>query len=292
MAKSPASSLSEHCKQLLANEQTLFKQDYLQHAIKGESKADFIGKPFLLYNDAHNKGILLIHGLMAAPYEVKQWANYLFDQGYNVYAPRLAGHGTSAVDLSTHKKEQWIASVDRGYDILSSCCDEIIIGGFSTGAALALNMAIKSPEKFSALISISAPLKIAKFSARFAGTVNNWNKLLNRLSIPLGKKEYVTNHADNPHINYLRCPVSSIVQIKSLMKNVRQGLDKLTMPALVMHATGDPKVDVQSSRDIFQQLGSSQKHYQEIDFHQHGIINGNIAQEVFSHSGYFLKKSA
>lgn len=62
--------LSERCKQWLADEELLFDQDYQCHAIAGESKDKTIGKPYLLYQPNNKKGVLLIHGLMAAPFEV------------------------------------------------------------------------------------------------------------------------------------------------------------------------------------------------------------------------------
>lgn len=283
-------SLSERCKQRLVNEELLFDQDYQRHAIVGESKEKPIGKPYLLHHSGNSKGVLLIHGLMAAPLEVKQWADALYAQGYNVYAPRLSGHGTSVIDLATRNKRDWVQAVERGYKILAACSDEIILAGFSTGAALALNMAIKYPDNFSALICISTPLKIKKFSANFARPINQWNKVLTRLNVSKAKKEFVSNHADNPHINYLRCPVSSIVQIQSLMKDVRQNLAAIDLPTLVMHATNDPKVDVQSSKDIYRLIGSQDKTYHEIYFDRHGIINGDISKGVFNQVDLFLQK--
>lgn len=286
-------SLSEQCKLWLAHEEQLFDQDYEKYAIVGESKDKTIGKPYLLYHPNNKQGVLLVHGLMAAPFEVRQWADALFAQGYNVYAPRLTGHGTSALDLAMRNREEWIHSVERGYKILAECSDDIIVAGFSTGAALALDMVIKHPHDFCGLICISAPLKLKKFTAHFASPVHYWNKALTRIGtanrFEAVTKKFVTNHADNPHINYLRCPVSSIVQIKCLMKGVRQKLASIAIPTLIMHATHDPKVDVQSSKDIYRLVGSQTKTYHEVDFDQHGIINGEISKQVFHQVELFLR---
>lgn len=282
------------CQVLLDAELALFNDEYHRHFLAGESKPKHIGQPYLLHhpykNGTVNKAVLLVHGLMAAPEEVRQWADYLFAQGYTVYAPRLAGHGTSAVDLSNRTMAEWVDSVQRGHEILKNCCDEITIAGFSTGAALTLHHAIQNPNSFNGLISISAPLKFKKFSAHFAKPVNYWNRLINVLRLPNPKKEYVTNHADNPHINYLRCPVSSIVQIQRLMKGIRSKLATVEMPSLMIHANGDPKVDVQSSQDIYDLIGSESKQYHEIDFDLHGIIRGDISKQVFGHVGDFLEE--
>jgi esterase/lipase len=282
-------ALNTICQTLLAAEETLFAEEYAQHHLAGESKHSDIGKPFLLHNPAARSGILLVHGLMAAPEEVRQWADYLFAQGYTVYAPRMAGHGTSAVDLNSRRHSEWSASVQRGYAILQNCCDEVIAAGFSTGAAIMLQQVIEHPHQFRALISISAPVRFSKFSAHFARPVHRLNRVLQGIGLRQFAKPFVTNHADNPHINYLRCPVASIVQIKRLMKNVLPALHRIQIPALIMHASHDPKVHVQSARDIYRHISSPQKEYVEVDFALHGIIRGEISQQVFAHVTAFLQ---
>ncbi len=283
-------------ERLLQNEQSLFNKDYEQYFIEDESKPKAIGEPFLLKHPTSTQGVLLIHGLMAAPEEVREWGEFLFSQGYTVYAPRMAGHGTSAIDLAQRTMEDWVESVERGHEILKGYCDNIIIAGFSTGGAMALYQTIKHPDAFDALISISAPLKFKKFSAHFAAPINNWN-LLSRLFGDalldqwMDTSEFVTNHADNPHINYLRCPVSGIVQIQRLMKKVYPGLASISIPTLIIHAKGDPKVDVQSGRDIFKKIKTKHKTYKEIDFNLHGIVRGDIAKEVFAEVSAFLHET-
>lgn len=277
----------------------MFDAEYQQYFLTGESKPQSIGRPYLLHNDTAKHGILLIHGLMAAPEEVREWADFLFAMGYTVYAVRMAGHGTSANDLAQREASEWIASVERGHEILKSCCEHICIAGFSTGASVALYQCIKQPDAFEALICISAPLKFKKFSTHFAEPVNAWNQLSHAWDAsPLGKiintsklrKEFATNHADNPHINYLRCPVRSIVEIKRMMAEVCQKFSSISIPTLVIHGTDDPKVNVQSSREIFARIQSNDKQYKEVDFHLHGIIRGEVAKQVFSEVEVFLSR--
>lgn len=274
---------------LLAREQQLFEQEYAQHYLAGETKPRDIGQPYLLQHPQAKTGVLLVHGLMAAPEEVRELADYLFSQGYSVYAPRMAGHGTSALDLAQRDASEWNASVERGYAILQCCCERIVAAGFSTGGAVMLNQVIQHPQAFAALISISAPLKFKKFSAHFARPLTAWNQLMLALGWPKLARPFVTNHADNPHINYLRCPVRSIAQIQRMMRSVYRGLPSITIPSLIIHADADPKVDVQSGRDIFRRITSTNKRHREIAFNQHGIVRGEIAQQVFSEVGTFLR---
>ncbi len=275
-------------QRLLTQELEAFHRDYAQFYLEGETKPKTVGEPFLLWRPEQRVGVLLVHGLMAAPEEVREWAQFLFAQGYTVYAPRMAGHGTSAIDLATRSVQEWEASVEQGYRILQTCCDEIVAAGFSTGAAIAMRRVIQAPDAFAALISISAPLKFAKFSARFAEPVRRLNGLLVHVGLARWSKPFVTNHADNPHINYLRCPVASIARIQQLMRQVKRALPSVQVPALVIHAKDDPKVDVRSGREIYRRLGSRNKSYREIRHHQHGIVRGAIAQEVFACVEAFL----
>ena len=112
---------------LLAAESELFIREYKENYSAGESKPQDIGMPFLLRSPGSDIGVLLIHGLMAAPEEVKELAQFLHGKGLTVYVPRLSGHGTSSLDLSKHNYHDWLNSVDRGHAILKNgffwvCC--------------------------------------------------------------------------------------------------------------------------------------------------------------------------
>lgn len=282
-------SLPDECLRLLNLEQALFSKEYRDFYAEGETKPEEVGSPYLLHNAQSKKGVLLIHGLMAAPEEVREWAEYLYDAGYSVYAPRMAGHGTSSLDLSHRNKQEWVSSVSRGHDILKTFCETITIAGFSTGASVALQQVIRNPDAFDAIISISAPLKLKSFSANFAGLLNTWNRFFSAIGLSAITKPYASNHADNPHINYLRCPINSVVQIQKLMKSVVVKLSGIKIPSLVIHGTGDPKVDVAGAREIFNRISSTNKTYKEIDANVHDIVRGEIAESVFEEVSVFLK---
>jgi len=280
--------ISPECRRLLDQETLLFEKEYAAHFLAGETKPRQIGAPYLLRSTETDRGVLLIHGLMAAPEEVRQWADFLHAQGYTVYAPRLAGHGTSAPDLAGRCYRDWIASVERGHAILKLCCEKIVVAGFSTGAGLALEAALRKPAEFAAVIAISAPLKFKSLSSSFAEALDGWNVLLRRMGIARFRREYVPNHPDNPEINYHRCPVRGIVQVKALMRNVRRALPGLAVPALIMQAGNDPKVSGESGRRIYDLIQSPDKTYREVAFHLHGIVRGEIARVVFAEALQFL----
>ena len=284
----PLTKPGKTTEMLLAAESALFIKEYEQNYSAGESKPQDIGMPFFLHAPQSGVGVLLIHGLMAAPAEVREWANFLHAKGLTVYAPRLSGHGTSSEDLSGRNYHDWLESVNRGHAILKTCCKKILVAGFSTGAGLALQSAILKPHDFEAVITVSAPLKFKSFSSRFAELLNGFNHFCHLIGMDNLARKFVKNDADNPHINYLLCPVRSFVQVKKLMRKVRQSLSEIDIPVLVIQAKNDPKVAPESGPAIFQHLGSDKKHFAWIDYPMHGIVRGEIALDVFKEVESFL----
>ncbi|BCS97598.1 carboxylesterase [Desulfoluna limicola] len=286
---SPQNRENPSCTDLALQEMLRFCGDYETHYLEEETKPRQIGAPFFFHTPSAETGVLLIHGFMAAPEEVREWADALYAKGYTVYAPRLAGHGTSAGDLAGRTYNEWMDSVDRGHAILKGCCKKIVVAGFSTGAGLALAQALFKPDAFEAVISVSAPLKFKSLSVSGVEAVNDWNRLCRALRLRCLTKEFVTNHADNPHINYLRSPIAGLVQVKALMKQVWKALPTLAVPALIVQGKGDPKVSDRSGKKIFDRIAHDNKTYREIPYHLHGIVRGPVASQLFSEVDLFLE---
>ncbi|MDH3875926.1 MAG: 1-acyl-sn-glycerol-3-phosphate acyltransferase, partial [Desulfobacteraceae bacterium] len=107
-----------------------FEQDYKTYYIEGESKKKDVGRPLLVKGTSKDIGVVLIHGYMAAPLEVRELAAYLGRRGFWVYTPRLKGHGTAPEDLAIRTFKDWVASVDAGYAVVSNICRQVVVGGF------------------------------------------------------------------------------------------------------------------------------------------------------------------
>jgi len=280
--------LSPACRKLLDQEEILFQNEYQKHYLAGETKGPEIGAPFLLHHPESRNAVLLIHGLMAAPFEVRQWAGYLFSKGYTVYAPRLAGHGTSAEDLATRNFEDWVDSMEKGYAILALCSEQVIVAGFSTGGGLALHQAIRHPKRYRAVISVSAPMKFSGLSSKLSEAVEFWNRAAGMLKLNSLQKPFARNHPDNPEINYHRCPIHAFNQVKALMRAVYQGLPGIAVPVLVVQGNQDPKVSPKAGKLIFDRVRIPEKQYVEVAYPLHGIVRGQIGASVFNAVNEFL----
>ncbi|UCD77206.1 MAG: alpha/beta fold hydrolase [Desulfobacterales bacterium] len=264
-----------------------YNDDYQTFYVEGESKPIDVGMPFLIRGRLKKVGVVLSHGYMAAPLEVHALAKYLGRRGYWVYVPRLKGHGTSPDDLARRSYLDWVASVDRGYAIMSSLCKQVVVGGFSTGAGLALDLAARIPS-VAGVFAVSAPMRLKDFSSKFAPAVDIWNRLMDRAHRVGPKMEFVENKPENPHINYLRNPISGVRELERLMDDLEPKLPGLQLPALVVQSRGDPVVDPKGSRKIFELLGSADKEYVLFNFDRHGILLGNGAERVYKTIAEFL----
>jgi esterase/lipase/1-acyl-sn-glycerol-3-phosphate acyltransferase len=264
-----------------------FDEDYERFHIPDESKPRHIGMPVLIRRRSRKVGIVLCHGYMAAPAEVCTLAEYLGSLGYCVYTPRLKGHGTSPEDLAQRSYRDWIESVEEGYLLMRNLCRHVVVGGFSTGAALALELACRR-EDLSGVFAVSTPLRLQDAASRLAPVVDTWNRLMDRVRWEDAKKVFVENKPENPEINYFRNPIAGVRELERLMDFLEPRLRDITIPALVVQSKEDPVVHPKGSERIFNLLGSVDKQYIAFNFTRHGILRGQGSQRVHRVIGEFI----
>lgn len=274
-------------RHFIEEDQSLFDADYAEYAVAGESKPKEVGAPFLLEPRRIRGGVVLIHGYMAAPLEVRALADSLVERGYVVYGARLKGHGTAPEDLAATTWEAWKASVDRAFAVVRSYTERVVFGGFSMGGVLALHAAAEKQADTLGVFAICAPLELRSYAARLATSMVTMNTILNRFS---GRDTpwYVENDPENPHINYFRNPIAGVSELGRAMKAAERALPEVTAPVLVVQGDGDPTVHPRSAQRIVDLAGTEAKEVVMLERNRHGIINGPDSPEVFEHVARFL----
>jgi esterase/lipase/1-acyl-sn-glycerol-3-phosphate acyltransferase len=276
---------------LLSKAQRDFEKDYHDYHIPHESKPMHIGRPLLMRGRSRKVGILLCHGYMAAPAEVQTLARYLAVKGYWVYAPRLKGHGTAPEDLARCSYMDWVRSVEEGYLLIRNHCKRVVVGGFSTGAALALELACRV-DGLDGVFAVATPLRLQYAASRLAPVVDSWNRLMGKVRWEEAKKEFVENRPENPDINYLRNPIAGVRELERLMDHLEPALADIRIPALVLQAKEDPVVHPKGSERIFDLIGSADKQYTVFNFKRHGILLGEGSARVHHVIGQFVDRLA
>jgi len=247
-----------------------------------------VGRPFLIRGKSRKTGVLLIHGYMAAPLEVKELAEYLGRRGLWVYVPRLKGHGTSPDDLAGRSYMEWIVSSERGYAVVSNLCKRVVVGGFSTGGGLALDLAVKVKD-ITGVFAVCPPMRLQDISSKLVPAVGAWNRWMDIINLDGAKKEFAENRPENPHINYFRNPIKGVRQLGLLMDAIEPKLSSIRAPALVVQSHGDPVVNPRGSKRLFELLGSEDKEYILFNFDRHGILLGDGAHRVHRAIGNFIE---
>ena len=265
-----------------------FDFDYEAYWREGESKPKNIGAPNFYRKFRPKAGILLVHGYLAAPEEVRPLAEYLHQQGYTVFTPRLRGHGTSPEDLALRTWEDWLQSVERGYMILANSAKDVVLGGFSMGAGLALFAATNMPYKVKAVFAINCAMRLRRRTAKLAPAVVLWNRLVDKLVKDEGRRHFVPNEPENPHINYFRNPISGVKELMELMEQLSHRLELVKVPTLLIQSSEDPVVHPEGSKEVYENLGSEDKELIMLNSDRHGILRGELSQRVFDRIAEFL----
>lgn len=283
MAHLPHAHLRERVVDLLRGEDLIDYEQDLQRAMAAglEPKPREIGTPFLLDHAGAEVGIVLSHGYLAAPAEVRGLASYLHSAGFTVYCPRLSGHGTVPTQLDTSTWRDWQASYDRGFAILKHRCRHVIVAGFSAGALLALAVAARRAPCVIGCLAINPALHLSSAASRLVPGVMAWNDLLRVLHIRALRHEWVVNRPQYPDVNYTLNPLRAVRELLRLERVVDRRLGDITVPTLVLQADQDPVVDPRFSQRLVERLAADEVDYAPMAFTHHGILRGEGCEVVF-----------
>jgi len=292
VARLPRLLLSKRIRDTFLDEDLqIFETDYAKYYDPELSKGPEVGRPFLLKPLRPRGGVVLSHGYMAAPLEIRKLAEFLFAQGYAVYGVRLRGHGTSPYDLGETPWEEWYESFNRGYAVIKTLTDRIILGGFSTGGCMALIAAARKGRKVQAAFSICAPLQIRKYGFRLIPSIVTLNTLLKRIGQNRTEWEYVENEPENKHINYNRNPLTGVRELVEAIDEMERVLPEVDIPTVVIQASKDPTVHPASAQVIFDKLSSKHKELTVFERDRHGIVNHEGREDVFARLDQFLTRA-
>ncbi len=223
------------------------------------------GAPF--FWQAGPTGVLLLHGYTSTPAEVYPLAQFLYARGYTVAGPLLPGHGTTPQDLNTCQWQDWAEAVARAYEELAGHCSQVLIGGESLGALLTLYTASEPVAQDAAGIMTFAPALL----------VPGGRLVIARLLAPfvayLPKPRNPTDaFVDSRWQGYDVNPLRAAVQVGKLQRIVRQRLQAIRQPILILQGRLDTSIDPRSAEVVYQEVGSAVKELHWMERSTHCVI--------------------
>lgn len=233
--------------------------------------------PFLLVPDNPRQiGVVLVHGFLASPAEVRAFGQKLYGLGYTTIGVRLKGHGTSPWDLRERSWRDWLRSVQKGADIMSAFVERYVFVGFSTGGSLSLISASEQPDALAGVVAICPPLKFRNKNMRFVPLMHGANRIVSWLSSYEGVMPFRPNESEHPLINYRNMPLHGLYELTRVTGQLNSVLPDVRCPGCLIQATADRVVDPESARIAQAKLGSPRKELHWVDSNRHGILNEDI----------------
>lgn len=175
------------------------------------------------YGRRTKRVVVLVHGLTDSPGYVEAIGLRLaaHDDGISVVMPLLPGHGRKqpgeAMESSDYR--DWRATVDASVELAATLGDEISIGGLSTGGALAVDKAVRDPDRIPGQVFLfSAALDLSDIKQLFIGThVADWIE-----AIKEGKTD--NNGIGGDPCKYSRMFMRGAEELEKLIREMRRNV--------------------------------------------------------------------
>jgi esterase/lipase len=247
------------------------------HDINDKETASESGEPFLLMpENAPGIGVVLVHGFLASPAELRELGQTLYERGHPVLGVRLKGHGTSPWDLRERSWEDWLDSVQVGCGIMAGIAERYCLIGFSTGGGLALLSAAAQSSGVEGVVAVSVPMIFRNKNMRYVPLMHGANRLIRSISPTDGVMPFRDNQSEHPHINYYHIPIRGLYELGRLVDELRSRVPEVRCQVLLMQGDADPVVDPGSVRVLRDLLDAADVEVKEIASTRHGIVYGNI----------------
>jgi carboxylesterase len=224
--------------------------------------------------------VLIAHGFTGSPYELQGLAEFLRSKKLFVSLPILPGHGTFPDDLIDHGPDSWMNALRAAYEELTNQYNEISIIGLSVGGSLALKLA--SEVSSASVITIDAPVRLKYQSViKFILPILKLKgKDLIKTDRGFFANEQIPGYEQRC---YNRIPILAFQKVMAFLEHEMNPstFKKITSPILIIQSTGDTIVSPNSTKLVFDHLGSRKKEQVEWEDRFHLIVQGERKQELY-----------
>ena len=241
------------------------------------------GDPF--FWQAGPVGVLLIHGLKATTAEIRPVAKALLAKGYTVSGPLLPGHGTTPEDVNRYRWQDWVKNVEDAYRQLTTHCNQVFVGGESTGGLLALYLGIHHPE-VDGIITYAPALKL---------TLSQVDVIRLHLIAPfvpyLHQEENKDEDREMAWQGYTVNPLRGVIQLLRLQRQVKPRLASIRRPVLVIQGKLDPSIHPTVPETIYTGVRSTIKEVHWLEHSTHCVALDREQDQVISLTLEFIEKA-
>lgn len=200
--------------------------------------------------------VILFHGFSAGTWQFDEWQQQYLDKGYNVFVPRLVGHGlvqasNPANDDLSHlpvadRPYAWQRFCQTIYALAAECQLPLHVSGISGGATCAAFIADRFDINSVYLMApyFSAPRRDAKALMKAeallgALTLHQTNRLLNAIKVPLKRTPEQNRH----DLVYKKITLGSEMCLRQFGASVLENLTRINVPGKLITSESDIAAD-------------------------------------------------
>lgn len=221
-------------------------------------------QPFFF--QAGKRAVLLLHGFTGSSADVRMLGRFLEKKGYTSLAPHYKGHGVPPEQLIRSSPDEWWQDVVTAYETLQEAgYDEIAVAGLSLGGVFSLKLSMNVPLK--GVITMCSPMSMRTTDKMFKGVIK-YAKDYKRFE---GKNESQIESELQAIIDH---GMPSLKDLQQLIVDVREQLDYVYSPLLVVQSKNDEVIDPNSAHIIYEQVESLKKDLLWFENSKHVITLG------------------
>jgi carboxylesterase len=228
-------------------------------------------------------GCLLVHGFTGSPKEMRWMGEYLAEHGNTVLGIRLAGHATNPKDMMRMRWQDWLASLEDGWNILRGSTQNIFVMGLSMGGILSLIFASQYPV--AGVVPMSTPYVLRDLRIAFARQLSLFIPHVDK-----GLPDWHNPEAPKDHVDYPFNPTRSVAELSDLLAILRKTLPDVKVPALLIHSHQDGAVSPENMTAIYKHLGSKDKQMMWVENSGHVITREPERLRVFQAVQAFIER--
>jgi carboxylesterase len=223
--------------------------------------------------------MLLCHGFTSDPASMRPWGEYLRDEGFNVIAPLLPGHGDTWQVLAKTTWQQWYARLEEALDEALALGLPVFAGGLSMGGSLTLRLAEQRGGDLAGLVLVNPAIFDDKPHGFLAPVLRYVMPSVSAIGSDLNKpdaREKTTS----------RTPVAAYASLRRLWKVTRPELARVTVPLRIFTSAEDHVVSPRNSaviragvrsKDVESTVLPRSFHVATLDYDAETIFSGSVA---------------
>jgi len=240
-----------------------------------------IAQPKPFFFEAGKRAVLLLHGFTGNSSDVRMLGRFLEKNGYTSLAPHYKGHGVPPEELIHTGPQDWWKDVIRGYDKLKAAgYDEIAVAGLSLGGVFSLKLGYTVPIK--GIVTMCAPMSMKTTELMYEGVLK-YAREYKRFE---GKE---ANLIEEEVEALKKQKMDSLGDLRDLVYDVREHVDHIYAPLLVVQGRQDDVIDTKSADVIHDSVESNEKQLNWYEESGHVITLGPEKEQLHEDILEFLQ---